>query len=232
MLLLLAGCSTLSPFEKSTSQKPLPQYWLKSSLFAGRFYDDNQVVLIDCRPFSAIGDMLGLENSKLYPPDPNHIIPAGTLVEITAITYPTTKEKLKRPLYSPKDSIWVYFRVAKERGKVTIFREKTHVMIIPQTIQTEENLKIYFKNYLSLNDPNVWILKEPSYIRQAIWNKKPVIGMTKMQVEASLGPPLKKQFMKEHDEKEPQELWHYDEYFITIKGNRINKIKNINNKST
>lgn len=208
-------------------EKPLPQYWLKSSLYGGRFYDDAQIVLLDCRPFSALHDVLGLEHNKLYPPDPNHIVPAGTLVEITAITYPTTKEKLKRPLYSPKNSIWVYFRVAKERGRVSIFREKTHVMVIPQNIETEEALKVYLKNYLSFNDPNVWILKEPSYIQNAIWNKKPVIGMNKAQLQASLGPPLKKQYLKEHDEKEQQELWHYDDYFITFQGDRINKVKNL-----
>ncbi len=228
LIALLAGCtSILNPKLDSKPENIPPQYWLKSSLYGGNFYDDNQITLVDCKPFSAISDASTIDGFNLYPPAPNHIIPAGTLVQIEAISYPTGMEKFKRPIYSPRDSIWVYLKVAKERGQVNLFRDKPHVMVIPKNITTEEALKTYLKNYLSLKDPNKWIVKEASFIQEAIWHKRPVIGMNKAQVQAALGPPLKKQFTKEPDEKDQQELWHYDDYFIALKGERVNKVRNL-----
>ena len=104
----VAGCVSLNgPQPETKAESPSPQYWLKSSLFGGNFYDDNQITLVDCKPFSAISDNSTIDGFNLYPPAPNHIIPAGTLVEIAAITYPTVMAKFKRPIYSPRDSIWV-----------------------------------------------------------------------------------------------------------------------------
>ncbi len=110
---------------------------------------------------------------------------------------------------------------------MNLFREKPHVMVIPKNITTEEQLKTYLKNYLSQKDPNTWILKEASFIQEAIWHKRPLVGMNKTQLQAALGPPLKKQFTKEPDEAAQQELWHYDDYFIALKGELVSKIKNL-----
>lgn len=224
----MVGCISVErPGGYPISKKTSPQYWLKSSVFAGNFYDDDQTTLIDTRPFSAINDATTIDGYNLFPPAPNHIIPAGTLVEITAVSYPTAQEKFKRPIYSPRDNIWVFFRIAKERGQVSIFRPKPHVLIIPLRYSTEEQVKTYLKNYLSIKDPNMWILKEASHIQEAIWRKRPVIGMNKPQLEACLGPALKKQYTKDPDENEQQELWHYDDYFIALKKDLVIKVKKL-----
>lgn len=213
----------------STNKKNQPQYWLKSSAFVGNFYDDDQIKLIDIKPFSTIDEATTVDGFQLLPPPPSHIIPAGTLVKIVSISHPTLQEKLKRPLYSPRSNIWVLFQVAKERGRVNIFNPELHILIIPQALKSDEQIKSYLARYLSTHNPNQWILKEPSHIQQAIWQKHPIVGMNKDQIEACLGSPLKKQFIKESNKNDIQELWHFDDYFIFFDKEKVIKISSLKN---
>ena len=131
------------------ASKQLPQYWLTTSMYAGRFYDNDQLKLLDARPFSSISDVETIDGFILTPPKPTNIIPAGTLVKIVDIVYPTELVKLQRPIYSPRDQIWVYLNVAKERGKVSIFHEKIHILVVPKIITEETQMRGYLGRFLS-----------------------------------------------------------------------------------
>lgn len=222
---LLSSCVSFKAGHDSKTQAALEEFWLSTSMYGGNFYDDPSITLLDYRSFSAIDDALMPDGFSFYPPPPNHIVPAGTLVEITKIAYPTALEKFQRPLYSPKESIWVYLKVARERGRVNIFRENTHIIIVPKRFSTEEQVKNYLAQFLSTIDPNTWILRAHSSIQEAIWQKKPLVGMNKQEVIAALGPALKRQFPKELDLEENQETWHYSDYFIAFNEEIVTKVR-------
>lgn len=224
---LITSCVLVETKEEPSSDRALPQYWLTVSMFTGPFYDDDKQNLIDYRSFSSIDYVEMLDGKVLYPPRANKTIPAGTLVKIQAVTYPNEETKRKRPLYSPKDNIWVYLRVAKERGNVTIFDEKTHILIIPKTITTEPQLRGYLSRFFSSKDPNRWILQLESSIQDAIFQKRPVIGMNKEQLVTTLGPAIKKQFQKAHDFENAQEIWHYYDYLVVLTDGAVSKINKL-----
>ncbi len=81
-------------------------------------------------------------------------------------------------------------------------------------------------NFLSFDDPNRWMLQTESYIQEAIYHKKPVLGMNKKHIIASLGPALSKHHM-ENNHVEDQEIWQYHDYIIFFHDDKVNKIKNI-----
>lgn len=199
---------------------------------AGSFYDNEQITLIDHRPFSAINEVSTLDGYHLFPPKESHTIPAGTLVQLHNISYPSAKTDWQRPLYSPKENILVYLRVAQERGNVSLFREKLHVMIAPKHINNEAQLKTFLKDIFVKEDPNNWILKESSHIQKAIWEKKVLMGMNKQQIESSLGPPLKKQFFKSLGQEQEKEVWQYHQYYIGFDENKVVKIRALGTSSS
>lgn len=225
---LTYGCTGLITLQPQTMpSRHLPQYWLTISMFASNFYDDDKLRLLDYRPYFGIDYLKNLDNITIYPPKADKIIPAGTLVQIVDISYPNETTSLKRPIYSPKDHVWVYLRVGRERGKVSIFHEKTHILLVPKNISEEKALKGYLGRFLSNKDPNRWILQQQSYIQDGIFKKQPVIGMNKQQIMATLGPALKKQFKKEFNFESASEIWHYHDYLVIFTEDVVSKINNL-----
>lgn len=182
-------------------------------------------MLLDYRPFNTIEDALTSEGTTIFP-QASEIVAAGTLIQIKSISYPTKDSIKKRPLYSPAKQIWLYVRIAKERGKVTIFREKEHIVLVPMEVKTKEELKAFINSFMSKTDPHSWILQEQNYIQEAIWKKKAVIGMSKRDIMASLGPAQKMQMQKNQNE-EGTEIWHYPHYFVVFSGEKVSKVKSL-----
>lgn len=205
----------------------LPQYWLTTSMYAGPFYEDSDLMLIDYRPLNSIDDAKTPDGRIIYPPSAELIIPAGTLVQILKISYPNAQEAQKRPLYSPKDHIWVYLRIAKERGQVSVFFEKDHILVVPKKVKSKEALKTFLNSLMSKKDPHTWILGARNYIQEGIWLKKPVIGMNKRDLKAALGPPEKIEPQTNDGEEGSFELWRYPHYFIMLKDGQVIKVKNL-----
>lgn len=215
--LWLCSCQMVQLKDTSKILNELPQYWLTSSLYSGDFFGDDELQLVDFRPFSSIVD-----NSEI-PPRINRIIEAGTLVKISRITYPNTLQTV-RSLKGPKNNIWVHFFVAKERGLVSFFSHKEHILVLPENI-TREKVKTYLAQILSKSDPNLWILHSASHIQEGIFKKRPLLGMTTEQLTATLGPPQKKQAQNKSEFHDEQEIWEYRDYFIVLSEGLVIKIK-------
>jgi hypothetical protein len=139
------------------------------------------------------------------------IIPAGTLVQLIAL----------------KPQVGIYLKVAQQRGQVNIFYEKTHLLVIPKNIKNKDDLKIYLARFMSKKDPHPWLLRSRAYIQDAIWAKKPVIGMNKRELSAALGPPHKSKEQKNPDTGAKQEIWYYEHYFVLVDNNEVTKVKKI-----
>lgn len=225
-LCLLSACNLLNSFTKSNPPAPSARFWLKTSLYAGDFYDDNRTVLIDHRPFSALADAKTWDDYTIYPHHPTHIITVGTQIEITAISYPESQSSMKRPLFSPKNNVWVFFKVAKERGLVSIFEHKPHVMMLPSSIKTPQEVKKYLGELLTKHDPTPWLLNQESHFQQGILLKRPSIGMSPRHVQATLGPPESKTETFDGSGI-ATEVWSYPSHFMVFKDDAVVTIKNL-----
>ncbi len=228
-LALLMGCATLK--NEKTAQRPIEgqQYWLKASLYAGDFYDDNRTVLMDYRPFFAITDAQTRDGYTIYPHNPTHIIPAGTLLEVTAISFPKNQSVIKRPLFSAKKNVWVFFRVARERGRVNLFEPKPHVLMLPNHIKSADDVKKALTKILSKDDPNPWLLTQTSPVQKGIFLKRPALGMNQQQLRAALGPP--ESISKEKTSLgKTKELWNFYDYFAVLEDDQVVSIENLTRK--
>jgi hypothetical protein len=163
--------------------------WLHQSLFAGQFYDDDRYVLVHPRRFNNLSYLKNAEGEIIQPPPARSIIPTGTRARIEKIEFPTQETILKRPIFTPRYTAWVYLRVAKVRGDTLLEHEKTHILLPPGGLTNQKSFEMWLTSVLNSEDPNSWLNKQPGAFREGIMTKKPVKGMDQKALTAAMGMP-------------------------------------------
>lgn len=164
--------------------------FLKQSMYAGRFYDDDRYRLLHPRRFSELTYLLNAEGEPILPPPSDEIIPAGTRVRVEKIEWPEGDAVFRRPLYTPRYTTWIFLRVARERGSsTTIERSERHIVLLPGGISDQETFEQWFSASLTATDPNPWMLGLSEAQQAAIEQKKPLEGMNYEALTAALGFP-------------------------------------------
>ena len=166
--------------------------FLKQSLYAGRFYDDDRYRLVHPRRFDELTYLRNAEGEPILPPPADEIIPAGTRVRVERLEWPDGDAVFRRPLYTPRYTTWIFLRVARERGaNVTVERNQRHILLLPGGLHDEATFEEWFDASLTKDDPNAWLVSLPEAQRIAIEQKKPAKGMTYEALTTALGFPDK-----------------------------------------
>lgn len=163
--------------------------YLKQSVYAGQFYDDDRYRLVHPRRFEELTYLQNAEGGSIPPPPADEIIPAGTRVRVEKIEWPDGDAVFRRPLYTPRFTTWIFLRVARSRGDVTIERQDRHIMLLPGGIGDEATFNEWFDATLTRTDPNNWLRSLPDDQRVAIDQKKPRVGMSYDALTAAMGFP-------------------------------------------
>ena len=164
--------------------------YVKQSLYAGRFYDDDRYRLVHPRRFEELTYLLNAEGEAIAPPPADEIIPAGTRVRIERMEWPEGDAVFRRPLYTPRYTTWIFLRVARGTGsEVTMERNERHVLLLPGGIDDESMFNAWFQAALSTTDPTPWLRTLSDTQRVAIAQKKPAKGMTYEALTSALGFP-------------------------------------------
>ncbi len=164
--------------------------FLKQSLYAGRFYDDDRYRLVHPRRFDELTYLRNAEGDPIVPPPADEIIPAGTRVRVERLEWPDGDAVFRRPLYTPRYTTWIFLRVARQRGaNVTVERKERHILLLPGGLHDEATFEEWFDASLTEDDPNPWLSSLPEAQRLAIEQKRPAKGMTYEALTAALGFP-------------------------------------------
>jgi hypothetical protein len=164
--------------------------FVKQSLYAGRFYDDDRYRLVHPRRFEELTYLLNAEGEPIPPPPADEIIPAGTRVRIERIEWPDGDAVFRRPLYTPRYTTWIFLRVARGTGTgVTMERAERHILLLPGGLSDEESFEQWFSAALTPTDPAPWLRSLSEVQQVAIAQKKPAKGMTYEALTAALGFP-------------------------------------------
>lgn len=192
--LLFAGCPSYTSMASGTQQRIREVrdgqlLWLKQSMYAGPFWDDDRYRLLSPFPFDRVEAVLSPEGEPLLPPAHDSIVPAGTRVRVERVVFPTGDAVFRRPLYSPRYATWVYLRVAKTRGDTRLEHEQRHILLLPAHVLDVEGFDTWFEAALTTDDPNPWIRSLESRQRLGVDQKRAVVGMSYEALAAALGAP-------------------------------------------
>jgi hypothetical protein len=110
-------------------------------------------------------------------------VPAGARVRIVDVEFPTAWVVTERILYTPRTHPWVYLRVEGAPPGPPL------VLVLPRNLKSAEEFRAELGRYLSERDlgPTLASFSEP--VREAIRQKKALVGMPSQALEMSWGPP-------------------------------------------
>ncbi len=194
LTLLVLGCPTRTRLNSAAMDGLRERYggqtfYLKQSLFHGKFYDDDTRSLADPRAFKDLRLMTSPDGDIIIPPPPQGILPAGTKVEVLDVEFPTSAAIVKRPLFTPRYNVWVLMKVGRFAGDVDFFRPGEYIVVLPTTVRSVDAIGASLEVLLSPKPLDDWLARRSEEARLAIFEKRAEQGLSYEELVAALGLP-------------------------------------------
>jgi hypothetical protein len=184
--LLAAACTprTVVPdVERERSRAALEgqsRYLRASHTVHPLFGDPSLRLLLDAPP-AEVDLLRGATGDVTAPPPAELTLPPGTPVRVLKVEFPTAGVIARRVVTTPRYHPWVYLQVGGDaRG---------HVLVLPQTVATADDLVAEAGRSLVADDPTPSFQAMPDAHRDAIRRKELLEGMTTLGVEMAWGLP-------------------------------------------
>ncbi|MGB9600343.1 MAG: hypothetical protein ACPL7I_07305 [Myxococcota bacterium] len=166
------------------------RYFLKSSLYYGDFYGNKEICLLSNRKFSETIYLVGIDGKPILPGEEKGIIPFNTEVLIEKIEFPPSN----RPIFTPRYYPWVYLKVDRLSGY------KSCIVVIRPDVSKPDEFLALFDELFSKNNNEQYLKKINTEIRDAIFNKKFVVGATEGEIRIIFGKPDSIEYKRENNE--------------------------------
>jgi len=157
--------------------------YLRVAVYVGPFYGDRSLALVSDRPYSELDLLESPDGRPILPPPAERILPPGTPVVIQQVQFPTGVIIVSRPLMTPRYHPWVYLRIEGD--------ERPHVLVLPQTVASLEDVRGDVDRVLVGDDPGPAFRALPQAQREAILRKEPAEGMGRQALVMAWGYPDK-----------------------------------------
>ena len=190
-----SGCGhspTLGPKERriAAEQYVGQCFEVRHTSVIGDLYDDNERELISPYPFDEVFHQVDLLGAPMHPMHPRALVPAGTKVQVEAISYPGPLSLATRMLATPKDAIWLQLRLVPEHPDRQPLARPPLILPIVARAQSVAAFDSAVGRYLApVGDVSRWMLGRKPAMRVAIAHKEVVVGMSREEMETALGPP-------------------------------------------
>lgn len=184
----LTGCASATRLPEA-DRLSLPKafegklYYLRSSLNVMPFFADDSKRLVSPLPADSILLLQDSQGAPISPGAVESVLPMGSKVRVEKVELPTGLVVARRPLYTPRESPWVYLSLAgKPHGR-------PFVAVLRPGIASREEMLAALKDILSEDEPSLWLKNVAPEIRRAIEEKRLVAGMDADCVALAWGRP-------------------------------------------
>ncbi len=207
-LLLLSGCVTtsiqLSPEAQTTVVQRLTgeDRFLKLSYFSTPFFSDASKRLLTPVPPDQTRLLDNPDGSPISPGSVEAIFPAGTLVRIKKVEFPTAFVLAERVLYTPRTYPWVYLDVAG-----TPKNSPPYVLVLRPDAKNETEFLAELDRYLTKDDPATTLAGFSDGVRDAVKTKRAVVDMPAQALEMAWGYPEQKKITLEGTTRKETWTW-------------------------
>ncbi len=192
------------------------RFFLKSSMYYGDFYGNSDICLLSPRKFKETNYLEGLDKKTIFPGEEKGIVPYNSEVLVEKVEFPFSN----RPLLTPRFYPWVYLKVDKLSGY------KSCIVVIRPDVGRVEEFKILFYEIFSAENNEKVISKFNSDVRDAIFNKKYIDGLSEQEVYIIFGKPDRIEHKRVGDTHIV--VFDYEYFTITFKDDRtvsFNKVE-------
>jgi hypothetical protein len=189
--LLLSACShtqlTDRERQEIVNRYRLSPYELAQSLWVTPFFrDDSKRLLLRVPPAEDIL-LVTPKGEPILPGPPEGVLPAGTKVVATRVTFPGGWEDVSRALVTPRDRMWLELTVEGKPAGIT------YVLVLPPDLKNGPSVLHYVSSFLSEQQVAREVARLSPADQHAITTKELAAGTSARGLELAFGEPLRRE---------------------------------------
>jgi hypothetical protein len=218
--MLLCACLAaprmpMETFEQGRLSRALENQprFLRISYFVTPFFGDETKQLLSPVHPAWLHLLEDLDGNPVSPGDIEDLLPAGTLVRILKVEFPSSAAINKRVVYSPRTRPWVY--VATQHSS------KPLVLVLRNTFESPGDFQAELNRYVTPLNPSSQLAEFSDDEQTAIRTKEATLGISAEALEMALGYPETKTLTFEGDQKTETWLWGGGKKALTLRGGRV-----------
>jgi hypothetical protein len=195
LLLALTACAgnaLLPESERVSLQNELTSHarYLKVSFYVTPFFRSDSAWLLTDRSPDETDYLERNDGMPILPGEPLGILPAGTLLRIEDISWPTGLTVAGRELMTPRENPWVYLRpVEPSTPAARLSQGRPFILVLRPDLRTRDEALTEIDRFLSQQDPTPELRNLPMAIVDAVEHKDLAAGMAPEQVQQAWGYP-------------------------------------------
>jgi hypothetical protein len=204
--LLFAGCTTTQVYIPSEARPGLQRAlegedrFLKLSTYGMPFFGDTSKKLLSPLPSDEVRLLENTDGSAINPGPVEVTFPAGAMVRIKKVEFPSSFTMTERMLMTPRTLIWVYLDLAG-----TPKSAPPYVLVLRPGLKDETEFLSEIERYLTKEDPAARLSAFSDGVREAVLTKRAVVDMPSDALEMAWGYPESKRVSFDGERK--QEIW-------------------------
>ena len=217
--LMLAGCATSQPMVPPEQRAALKRTlegqdrYLKLSFYATPFFGDATRRLLTPVPPEQVRLLEQPDGTPIVPGPVETVFPAGTVVRIKALDFPTAIAQTERVLMTPRTQTWVTVDIAG-----TPKNAPPYVLVLRPMIKDDRELDAEVDRWLSREDPKTRLSAFSDVIQNAIAGKKIVLDMPADALEMAWGYPDRRVIALEGEKKKETWVWPGEKQVVLLDG--------------
>jgi hypothetical protein len=225
-VLLLTGCTTTQVFIPSEARPGIVRQvegedrFFKVSFFVTPFFGDaSRKLLAPVQP----DELRLLENTDgtpIHPGPVEQVFPAGTLVRIKKVDFPSSFTMAERMLMTPRTLVWITLDVGG-----TPKTAPPYVLVLRPGIKDEAEFMSEVERYLGKEDPAPRLAAFTDPVRQAVLTKRAILDMPAEALEMAWGYPASKKLSFEGEKKLETWTWPGGQRVAMLADGRVTELR-------
>jgi len=187
--------------------------FLRISFFVTPFFGDESKQLLSPTHPDWLHLLEDTDGNPVSPGDVEAVLPAGTLVRILKVEFPSTWALQERVLYSPRSRPWVYV--------TTQHASKPLILVLNNNFKDTKDFLAELNRYVTPLNPSIFMAELSVDEQSAIRTKEALVGMGAEALEMALGYPESKTILFEGEQKTETWVWGGGKKTVTLRAGRV-----------
>jgi hypothetical protein len=225
LALVTAACTTTQVFIPESDRPALQRQlvgedrFLKVSCYSTPFFGDaTKKLLTPVEP----GQVRLLDNPDGSPIEPGATeltFPAGTLVRIKQVEFPSAFTMAERVLVTPRTLVWLYLDLAGTPKGSPPF-----ILVLRPGLNDATQLQSEVERFLTRENPAPRLAAFSDSVREAVLSKKAVLDMPAEALEMAWGYPESKRVTYDGERKQETWTWPGGKRFALLVDGRVTEL--------
>jgi len=187
--------------------------FLRISFFLAPFFADEDKQLLSPVHPQWLHLLEDTEGEPIPPGEAEGVLPAGTLVRILKVEFPTPSALRQRLVYSPRSRPWVYLTTPQA--------SKPLVLVLPNSFEDADDFLSELNRFLTPRNPLSQMAAFSVDEQNAVHTKESIPGISAEALEMALGYPESKTIFFEGEQKTETWSWGRGRKTVHLRGGRV-----------